>query len=84
MDRANFDFHKHKCTYCGLVYEHHDMNDASHNAVPGAHECPSCHRCGWGQGIYTGDEQPRVRNGSVPPSPHVSQSFPIHPDQQLG
>jgi len=57
-------YHRHKCSYCGFVYEHHDCNDAGHNAVPGAHECPACHRCGWGMGIYEGDESPRVRNGA--------------------
>lgn len=71
--------HKHKCRFCGFVYYHHDCNDVSHNAVEGSHECPSCHRCGWGHGIYTGDEEPRVRNGADP-GPMVI-GITIHPDQ---
>lgn len=74
-------YHKHKCGFCSFVWYHHDTNDTGHNAVPGAHECPTCHRCNWGLGIYTGDEEPRVRNGTVPLSGTVSSFIPIHPDQ---
>lgn len=51
-------FHKHKCHYCGFVWQHADACDVSHNAVPGSHECPSCNRCNWELGIYDGDEEP--------------------------
>lgn len=71
-------YHKHKCKFCGFVWEHHDANDAHHNAAPGAHECPGCHRCNWGLGIYSGGEDPRVRNG-IDPDPDVAGA--IHPDQ---
>lgn len=64
-DPRETGYHRHKCHFCGFVYEHHDCNDVSHGDY-GAHECPGCHRCGWGMGIYTGDEPPRVRNGRVP------------------
>lgn len=85
-------FHKHKCKFCGFVWQHHDINDESHNFITipgpqhklednfGAHECPSCHRCNWGLGIYTGAEEPRVQNGLVlliAPQ----QKTTIHPDQ---
>jgi hypothetical protein len=58
-------YHRHKCHFCGFVWEHHDVNDQRHGAG-GAHECPGCHRCNWSLGIYEGDELPRVRNGVVP------------------
>ncbi len=74
------NYHKHKCHYCGFVWQHHDANDASHNAVPGAHECPSCHRCNWGLGIYGGSEEPRITNGISPPAA-LCMPCPIHPDQ---
>lgn len=57
-------FHKHKCKFCGFVWEHHDCNDVRHGNY-GAHECPGCHRCNWSLGIYEGAEEPRVRNGLV-------------------
>jgi hypothetical protein len=69
------EFHKHKCHFCAFVWEHHNCNDVGHGDY-GAHECPSCHRCNWGLGIYTGLEEPRIRNGKV-----VMGSMPIHPDQ---
>lgn len=56
-------FHKHKCHFCGLVWQHSNTCDKSHNAVPGSHECPGCHRCNWELGIYEGPEEPRVING---------------------
>ena len=71
------DFHRHKCNFCGFVWEHHNINDVRHGDY-GAHECPSCHRCNWGLGIYQGDEVPRVRNGITPTSPVKAI---IHPDQ---
>jgi hypothetical protein len=77
-------YHKHKCKFCTFVWEHHDTNDRGHNASPGSHECPACHRCNWGLGIYDGDEEPRVRNGADP-GPGVAALRPdeIHPDQRL-
>lgn len=78
MNNRNQD-HKHKCKFCGFVWVHHDCNDVGHNTSPGAHECPGCHRCNWGLGIYEGAEEPRVRNGKVPaPGEPVGV---IHPDQ---
>lgn len=71
--------HKHKCAFCGFVWEHHDCNDVRHGDY-GAHECPGCHRCNWSLGIYTGDEPARVRNGKEPVMPGVSFG-PMHPDQ---
>jgi hypothetical protein len=56
-------YHRHRCQFCGLVWEHANACDRSHNAVPGSHECPGCHRCNWGLGIYDGPELPRIRNG---------------------
>lgn len=70
--------HKHKCKFCGLVWAHHDCNDTGHGDY-GAHECPGCHRCNWGQGIYTGDEEPRVRNGREPAAGEPVGA--MHPDQ---
>ncbi len=58
------NYHRHKCAFCGFVWEHHDINDKSHNAVPGLHECPSCYRCNRQLGIYDGPETPRIRNGA--------------------
>lgn len=73
------NYHKHKCAFCGVgVWEHHDVNDTGHNSSPGAHECPVCHRCNWGLGIYNGPDVPKVRNG-LDPGPAVVGS--IHPDQ---
>lgn len=70
--------HKHKCKFCGFVWQHADVNDVSHGDG-GAHECPGCHRCNWGLGIYTGPEEPRVTNGK--PVVH-GQAVAIHPDQR--
>lgn len=50
--------HKHKCHFCGWVWEHPDECDTHHNAVPGSHECGRCLRCNWQMGIYEGDEPP--------------------------
>jgi len=74
-------FHKHKCKFCGLVWEHHNVNDVRHGDE-GAHECPGCHRCNWGLGIYQGDEAPRARNGRTPaPTAVPGDRVTIHPDQ---
>jgi hypothetical protein len=75
-------YHKHKCQFCGFVWEHHDCNDARH-AAGGAHECPGCHRCNWSLGIYVGSEEPRVRNGEAPVGAAAvgMAASPIHPDQ---
>src|SRR4051812_6129659 len=81
---ASPGYHKHRCRFCSFVWEHHDTNDRGHNVSPGSHECPACHRCNWGLGIYDGDEEPRVRNGADP-GPGVAALRPdeIHPDQRL-
>jgi hypothetical protein len=71
-------YHKHKCQFCGFVWQHHDCNDARHGSG-GAHECPSCHRCNWSLGIYVGAEEPRVTNG-LTPAPGMA-SAPIAPEQ---
>lgn len=55
-------FHKHKCVFCGFVWEHADENDIKHGSK-GAHECPGCHRCNWSLGIYEGPEEPRIKYG---------------------
>lgn len=76
-------FHKHKCKFCSFVWEHHDINDRGHG-TDGSHECPCCHRCNWGMGIYVGSEEPRVRNGVNPPSGVALADVGepgIHPDQ---
>jgi hypothetical protein len=79
-------YHKHKCKFCGFVWDHHDCNDVRH-ADYGAHECPGCHRCNWSLGIYTGAEEPQVRNGREPgpltgnPVTGFFTHGPIHPDQ---
>jgi hypothetical protein len=52
--------------------------DKHHNASIGSHECPGCHRCNWGLGIYDGDETPRVRNGA---DPGATVKSAIHQDQ---
>lgn len=72
-------YHKHKCVFCGFVWEHHDCNDVRHGD-DGAHECPGCHRCNWSLGVYEGGEEPRVRNGQRPP-PASASSYTLHPDQ---
>lgn len=72
------DFHKHKCLFCAFVWQHHNVNDVSHGGY-GAHECPCCHRCNWGLGIYDGPDEPKVMNGKTPIEP--MQSFAIHRDQ---
>jgi hypothetical protein len=72
-------YHRHKCKYCALVWEHHDVNDARHGDE-GAHECPGCHRCNWSLGIYEGDQAPVVRNGKMLP-PGMGSPTKIHPDQ---
>jgi hypothetical protein len=74
------NYHKHKCVYCGYVWQHHDVNDVSHGDY-GAHECPQCERCNWGLGIYTGDESPAVVNGKIPPD---NKAVTMHPDQLSG
>lgn len=73
-------FHKHKCKFCAFVWEHHDCNDARHGDG-GAHECPACHRCNWSLGIYTGDDEPKVRNGGAPALGAGLPGLTIHPDQ---
>lgn len=72
-------FHKHKCRWCGFVWQHHDCNDTRHGDG-GAHECPGCHRCNWSLGIYEGVEEPRVTNGTEPGVGTVAYPT-IHPDQ---
>jgi hypothetical protein len=72
------EYHKHKCKFCAYVWQHHNINDVSHNDL-GAHECPSCHRCNWGLGIYTGPLSPMVCNGTRPES--ITLDVNIHPDQ---
>lgn len=61
-------YHRHKCHFCGYVWEHSNDNDVRHGDT-GAHECPSCHRCNWSLGIYDGPEAPRVRQGVMPSPP---------------
>jgi hypothetical protein len=74
------NYHKHRCHWCAFVWEHHDANDAHHNASPLSHACPACHRCNWGLGIYEGAEPAKARNGKDP-GPAVLGS--IHPDQAV-
>lgn len=74
------NFHKHKCAFCGFVWQHHDCNDVRHGDY-GAHECPGCHRCNWGLGIYDGPEEPRVTNGKVPAAGVNAPAPSIHNDQ---
>lgn len=73
-------YHKHKCHWCGFVWQHHDVNDTQHGSA-GAHECPGCHRCNWSLGIYTGAEEPRVTNGATPHPAATAARHVIHPDQ---
>lgn len=47
--------HRHKCAFCGWVWEHPDSFDLDHGSQ-GHHECRRCKRCNWGLGIYTGDD----------------------------
>ena len=54
------EYHRHKCKFCGFVWEHHNSNDVKHGDK-GAHECPGCDRCNWSLGIYDGDEKPQIR-----------------------
>lgn len=56
-DMAIEGTHKHKCKFCGWVWQHSDSCDVKHGDE-GYHECPSCGRCNWGMGIYEGDEKP--------------------------
>lgn len=66
------NYHRHKCKFCGFVWEHHNCNDKSHGDY-GAHECPGCHRCNWEMGVYDGSDPPQIRNGRVPPvAPEVN------------
>lgn len=58
-------WHRHKCHFCAYVWEHADACDKHHNAVIGSHECPGCHKCGWGMGIYSGVEEPRIKKDDV-------------------
>lgn len=78
-------YHRHRCSWCAFVYEHADCNDTHHNAAPLSHSCPACHRCGWGMGIYEGEEPPRVRNGLEPrgTSAHMANA-PVPPDRSTG
>lgn len=69
-------FHRHKCKFCGFVWEHHDINDARHGDG-GAHECPSCHRCNWSLGIYVGAERPRAENGVTPAAEGPNITSPL-------
>ncbi len=73
-------YHKHRCAFCAFVWEHHDRNDVRHG-VQGAHECPACHRCNWSLGIYSGGEEPKVRNGLPAPEGVAEAGGSIHPDQ---
>lgn len=75
------NYHRHKCNFCGYVWEHHNINDVSHNASPGSHECPACHRCNWEMGIYNGPTKPGIRNGKVPPDEPTPEGdyVPIQP-----
>ncbi len=61
-------WHRHKCEKCDLVYEHADLNDASHNVAwpDNPHACPNCGKCDWQRGIYDGPEAPSVQNGLKP------------------
>lgn len=54
---VNVGTHKHKCHFCGWVWEHADSCDIKHGDE-GFHECARCGRCNWEMGIYTGDEPP--------------------------
>lgn len=72
-------YHKHKCHFCGYVWDHHDVNDVRHGDS-GAHECPDCGRCNWSLGVYDGPEESRSRNG-IDPGPAVTAVAP-HPDQR--
>jgi hypothetical protein len=72
-------YHKHRCKFCAYVWEHSDANDLRHGDG-GAHECPACHRCNWSLGIYTGAEEPRVRNG-IDPGGAAVFGLTLHPDQ---
>jgi hypothetical protein len=58
-------YHKHKCAYCGFVWEHHNANDKRHGSE-GAHECAVCGRCNWGMGIYEGHLPPQARSPVMP------------------
>jgi hypothetical protein len=50
-------YHRHRCPYCLFVYEHTDASDVKHGSE---HECPKCRKCGWGQGIYEGPDEPEA------------------------
>lgn len=77
-------YHRHRCQFCSFVFEHHDCNDI-HHGDSGVHECPSCHRCLWSLGIYSGEEPPRVRNGLTPPitAAHLVNA-PVPPGKGTG
>lgn len=66
--QSEHGYHRHKCYFCGFVWEHRDEND-KHHGNSGAHECPGCSRCNWSLGIYEGGESPKIRHGVVPDAP---------------
>jgi rubredoxin len=81
-DATKFDHHAHKCSNCGLVFDHNPSACKTEDEYDYSHLCPAC-RTADQRHVYDGDEESRCRHSGIVTRFYAEDEHPVEDKMPL-